>query len=71
MKVNLFCVRVCGHTFFDERHETIQHDNKNKLSFHSNDNSFSEFRVAVIFSRQKRYKTINLLFCVGFLHEKR
>ena len=70
-KWQLLRARVCGNTFFDQRYETTQNDSKKKLLFHSNDNWFLEFRVAVILLRQKRYKTIILLFCVGFLQEKR
>ena len=56
--------RVYGNTFFDQQHKTTQHDNKKKLLYHTNNNCFWECHVTEILLRQKRHKTINLLFGV-------
>ena len=58
-------LRVCGNTLFDQRRKTIQHDNKTNYCIIQTIIVFRNFVLWLFYG----YKTINLLFCSGFLHD--
>ena len=64
--INMVPNKLCDNTFFDQRNETTKPNNIQNYCI-MQAIIFGKFFVAVVLSRQKPHKMINLLFYVDFV----